>query len=72
MQMMQAANDVQLVTIKEAAALLRVCERTVYRLANEGTLPPVRIGRAVRYRLRDLRRIIDETTTGPPGVPAGP
>jgi excisionase family DNA binding protein len=48
-----------LLTPKEAAKALSVCERTLYGLTKAGELPAVRIGRAVRYDVGDLRAWID-------------
>lgn len=47
--------DPLLVTAREAAKLLSICERTLFGLTKDGELPAVRIGRAVRYRLEDLK-----------------
>jgi len=43
----------------EAARLLGVCERTVWELTARGTLPAVRIGRAVWYAVDDLKVFSD-------------
>ncbi len=48
-----------LLTPREAAAALAVCEKTLWSLAKRGELPAVRIGRAVRYDVADLRAWID-------------
>ena len=48
-----------LLTPKEAAKALSVCERTLYELTKTGELPAVRIGRAVRYDVGDLRAWIE-------------
>lgn len=43
------------ISIKEAARLLSLSTRTIYRRVADGTLPPpVKIGRAVRFRQLDL------------------
>lgn len=39
----------RLLTAGHVAERLSVCESTVYRMAIEGTLPAVRIGRLVRF-----------------------
>jgi excisionase family DNA binding protein len=44
-----------LLTPREAARLLSICERTLWTLTHRGELAAVRIGRAVRYSLEDLR-----------------
>ena len=49
-----------LLTPREAAKALSVCERTLFGLTKEGELPTVRIGRAVRYDLADLRAWIEK------------
>jgi excisionase family DNA binding protein len=43
-----------LLTPRQAALLLAVSERTLWGLGDRGEVPRVLIGRAVRYRLRDL------------------
>ncbi len=44
-----------LLTEREAAKALSVCQRTLWQLRSDGHIPCVRIGRAVRYRPADLR-----------------
>ncbi len=41
-------------TPDEAAAYLRVCRTTVYRLARAGQIPAVRVGGQWRFHKRDL------------------
>ncbi len=49
-----------LLTPRDAAKAMAICEKTLWNLAKRGELRPVRIGsRAVRYDLADLRRFID-------------
>ena len=48
-----------LVNAREAADLLAISERTLWELTRTGELRAVRIGRAVRYDLADLRGWID-------------
>lgn len=49
-----------LMTPREAALALAVCEATLRSYTKpRGDLPCVRIGRAVRYDVRDLRTWID-------------
>jgi len=47
-------DEAPLFTAQEVADRLRVTVRTVQRLETEGTLIPVRVGRAVRYRREDV------------------
>jgi excisionase family DNA binding protein len=44
----------RLLTVKEVAAILRVCRDTVYRLCANGQLPHVRILNAIRIAPADL------------------
>lgn len=37
-------EDKRLLTIKEAAKILRVCERTIWNYLKAGTIRPVRLG----------------------------
>ena len=43
-----------LVTLKEAAKLLAISERTLWQLQADGRLPSVRIGRCLRFRVSDI------------------
>jgi excisionase family DNA binding protein len=47
-------NGRMLVTPREAARMLSVCEKTLWTLTKRGEIPVIRIGRAVRYDPRDL------------------
>jgi excisionase family DNA binding protein len=53
---------VPLLTLPEAAELLNVSTRTVRRQIDDGLLPTVRIGGAVRIRPDDLRSFIGKMT----------
>jgi hypothetical protein len=49
-----------LLTPREAAAALAVCEKTLWSITQpRGDLRAVRIGRAVRYDMADLRTFIE-------------
>jgi len=48
-----------LLTIRETAAALALCEKSVWSLTRDGRLPVVRIGRSVRYDVADVRRFIE-------------
>lgn len=66
----------QHIDLRRAAELLDVSPRTLYRLCTNGTLPHLRVGRAIRVAVRDLERLrVNPTTpTQPPpagGLPAG-
>jgi excisionase family DNA binding protein len=53
-----------LMTVRETAAALALCEKSVWQLTRDGKLPVVRIGRAVRYDLADVLRFIAASKTG--------
>ncbi len=47
----------------EAAALLTISPRTLWTLTSEGKIPAVRLGRSVRYDVRDLEHAIEKMKT---------
>jgi excisionase family DNA binding protein len=53
----------RLFRVKEVAELAAISERSVYRLAELGELPCVRIGRSVRFRQPDVERLIGAPIT---------
>lgn len=59
-----------LLTPKEAAAALSICERTLWRLTDEGKIVPIRIGRLVRYDLATLQSWIEAEKTQASAPPA--
>ena len=49
-----------LLSVRDAAKALAICERKLWELTEpQGPIACIRIGRAVRYDPRDLRRWID-------------
>jgi excisionase family DNA binding protein len=48
---------------RAAAAYLAVHSETLYRLVRAGQLPHTRVGRALRFRLVDLERYLEEQTS---------
>lgn len=56
--------ETMLLTAPEAAKLLAIGARTLWRLTDDGEIPVVRIGRAVRYDRRDLLAWIDRAKHG--------
>jgi len=46
-------SEHRILTVREVAEYLRLSEAKVYRLANEGQLPVVRLGKTWRFR-KDL------------------
>jgi excisionase family DNA binding protein len=57
---LRSATPTLLMTVKDAAALLRVSTKTVRRLVERGELQVVRIGRSVRLRKSDVLEIIEQ------------
>jgi excisionase family DNA binding protein len=53
-----------LVTARAAATLLSISPRKIWGLTASGELPVVRIGRAVRYAVDDLRAFADRHKSG--------
>ncbi len=49
-----------LISAEELAKLMRVSERTLWRLLSAGKVPqPLRIGRSTRWRLAEIREWIE-------------
>lgn len=58
----------QLITDEEACQYLRIRQRQLYSWRVRGIIPFIRIGRSIRYRLRDLDAAIGAmTVTGQAG-----
>jgi excisionase family DNA binding protein len=53
-----------LLTTKQAAIALNVCERTIWEWTKRGEIPRVKIGAAVRYHVRDLEAFIEKKKGG--------
>jgi len=49
----------RLLTFADLTQVLSVSRRTAIRLRDNGTIPSVKIGRAVRFRLSDVERFIE-------------
>ena len=52
-----------LLTGREAAQAVRMCEKSLYLAARRGELRVVKLGRSVRYRLVDLHAWVDSKVT---------
>lgn len=57
--MIEAGLDI--LTLTEVSAYLRVTKRTLYRLAQEGQLPAFKLGGTWRFRREELDRWITES-----------
>ncbi len=51
-----------LLTSRDAAALLAVCEKTLWTLREDGKIAAVQLGRAIRYSKRDLLAFIEQSS----------
>ncbi|MBK6939754.1 MAG: helix-turn-helix domain-containing protein [Planctomycetes bacterium] len=56
----------RLLTCREAARYLGVCERTVWSLAVSGSIRSVRIGRSRRIDINDIDAFIERAKRGRP------
>ncbi len=56
--MTESAIQPRLMSVDDAAKYLCICRKSLYNLTEAGKLPPIRIGRAVRYDLADLEAFI--------------
>lgn len=56
---MNEETQIKLLTLPQVAKLLQISESFAYRLAQNGEIPAVRMGRAVRVRPVDLQRYIE-------------
>ncbi len=50
----------EILTIREVADYLKITERTLYRLVQEGKLPAFKVGNSWRFRREDLERWISD------------
>lgn len=56
----EVPDDVLLMAVEQVAHLLQVSTRTVWRLVSAGKLvAPVYVGKAARWRYRDLKQWIE-------------
>jgi excisionase family DNA binding protein len=57
-------GNVRIVTVKEVAEFLRLKEATICRLASEGKLPGVKVGKSWRFDMEALERWVTGAQTG--------
>ncbi len=50
----------EIYTVKETAKFLKLGVSTLYRLAERGELPVIRLGRSIRFRRSTLESFMDE------------
>jgi excisionase family DNA binding protein len=52
-----------LISSMQAAKSLGICERQLFTMTKNGSIPCVRIGKRVLYDIQDLRQWIDQQKT---------
>jgi len=57
-----APAPVQLLTVDDVAAVLRLSPRSVRRMIEDGRLPVIRLGRAVRVHPSALSALVDNSS----------
>ena len=55
-----------LLTQPEAAKFLNMCERKFWEEVHAGKIPKIKIGRSVRFDVRDLLAYVDRLKEQPP------
>ncbi|MBI3599354.1 MAG: helix-turn-helix domain-containing protein [Nitrospinae bacterium] len=55
----------RLMTVDEVAVMLNISEHTVYIWGLRGDIPVVKLGGAVRYKIKDIEKWIEEKTKHP-------
>ena len=60
----------EILTVSEVAGLLKVAEKTVYTMAQQGELPAFKVRGQWRFRRTDLNAWIDAKTRGSAGQEA--
>ncbi len=53
----------EILTIREVADLLKINEKTAYRLAGDGKIPGFKVGGSWRFRRTDIDQWIEEQRT---------
>jgi excisionase family DNA binding protein len=65
------AEALPLLTLKEVAARLRMCPRSIQRKIAEGSFPaPIRIGRSVRFLESELEAYVNALKAARPTPPS--
>ena len=56
----------QLLTPRDAAKILKVSVRTIYREGERGNLKKIRVGSRHRFRMEDIQKYIADAEEAPP------
>lgn len=54
-------ESLDLLTVSEVAAMLRLSKMTIYRLMDKGSLPALRVGRSFRIPRDSVRSLVEES-----------
>ena len=65
-------EEVRLLNVKEAARFLGTTDKTLYSKIWRREIPFVKIGRSVRFDLRDLEQMIEDGKVKPQEFPIDP
>ncbi|MGI8815186.1 MAG: helix-turn-helix domain-containing protein [Pseudonocardia sp.] len=55
------AESMDLLTVSEVAAMLRLSKMTIYRLMDKGKLPALRVGRSFRIPRDSVRALLEDS-----------
>ncbi len=58
----------KLVRVKYVSAYLDVKVSTLYSLVRNGTIPAYRVGGAVRFKMEDIEKFVEDSKITPPNV----
>ena len=57
----RADESLDLLTVAEVAAMLRLSKMTIYRLMDKGRLPALRVGRSFRIPRESVQALLEES-----------
>lgn len=58
------SEEIEFLTIKEAAEYLRISEQSLRNMSSNGRIPYYKLGSRNRYRLEDLKELLLKTKRG--------
>lgn len=62
-QSIERGHTMNLLTIKEVAAMLRITRMSLHKYTIDGALPTIKFGKNVRYKLEDVESFIQKHIT---------
>ena len=57
-------TELDLITEQELARHLKICRRQLYNWRVAGLIPYIKLGKAVRFRISDVERVLQTLTIG--------